>query len=188
MVAPSYKSVQDTSSDPWQTVIDSSESLNCRNKNSNTSDLNLAKLSETCSSQQDSLCGLLNMLAVEQNRNHQLSQEIRELREQKKEWDEMKNISLNPISMPVFFFKDTTVRVKPGKKVTFKVKYEDGLYLIEKKAYSILAFSITRDGLISELCEQIVFLWKEFVKNTSSPLTASAEKLRQKLIADFDEI
>lgn len=187
MVAPFDQLINDTSSDSSQ-MPEIFELSNCRNKNSNTSDVNFAKLSETCSSQPDPLSDLLNMLGVEQKRNHQQSQEITELREQKKEWDKMKNICLNPISMPVFFYKDTTVRIKPGKKITFKVKYEDGLYLVEKKAYSILAFSITRDGLVSELCEQIVFLWKEFVKNTSSPLTASAEKLRQKLIADFDEI
>jgi hypothetical protein len=190
MVTLSDQSVNCTSSTLWAAAFNylSAELSDNRDRGSNTSDVSIARLSATCSSQQDSLSDLMSLLLAERSKNHQLSQEIEELRKQQKEWDKIKEISLSPISMPVYFFNGTTLRVKPPKKITFKVKHEDGLYIIEKKAYSLLAFSITRDGLISELCEQVVFLWEEFVKDTSTPLTASAEKLRQKLIADFEEI
>ena len=36
------------------------------------------------------------MLSIEQRRNEQLSKENMELREQKKEWDEMKKYQLKP--------------------------------------------------------------------------------------------
>lgn len=102
--------------------------------------------------------------------------------------NEMRKSALSPVSLAVFHYGSTFLRTKSRKKMNFKVKLEEGVYLIEVKKYSIFAYSETREGLISELCEELVFLWHAYAKETWMPISPTAKKIGARILRDFEEI
>lgn len=61
------------------------------------------------------------------------------------------------------------------------------LLIVEKPLINLYAYAYTREQLLEEINEQILFMWHEYVKSDESKLAPDAIKLKKELIKFFQE-
>ena len=92
-----------------------------------------------------------------------------------------------PICQRVFSDRETSIRVKCGKRPVFKVFFANNIYFATWRNIQ-LGCSICRDGLIEEVNQTFIFLWNEYAKDTTSLMTASALRIKKLMQYFFEEI
>ena len=83
-----------------------------------------------------------------------------------------------------------------SKPLVFKPKFdegkdlemENGFYEIEYPRLDIYVAGYTRESLINELFETLLYSWKEYAMADDKRLTESARKLKRKMLATFERV
>lgn len=113
--------------------------------------------------------------------------EKRSLEEQLNTLREKLTHNTNPISQRVFSDNEISIRIKSRKRPIFKVVFEKELYSVCWHGIE-LGYSVCRDGLLEEVNQTLVFLWRAYVKYTDVEMTRSALKIKRLMQYFFEEI
>jgi len=86
-----------------------------------------------------------------------------------------------------FSDKGTYIRIKDGKHPVFKVTFENGYHSVCWNGI-VLGCSKSMDGLLKDVSRTLVFLWREYAEAKSSNMTRSALRIRNLMLAYFEEV
>lgn len=95
------------------------------------------------------------------------------------EVNDVEIVSLDSIRFEVVVGHDLSFALR--QPLVAEVAYEDGSFLLENAALSILAYGATRTEAIAEFARDFEVLWQEYVEVSEDELTLDARELRQQL-------
>ena len=93
----------------------------------------------------------------------------------------------HPVRQRVFFDNEISIRIKKNRNPVLKVVYENEFYSVCWHGIE-LGCSICRDGLLEEINQTLVFLWRSYVKTSDDNMTRSALRIRYLMQNFFEEI
>ena len=98
-------------------------------------------------------------------------------------------VDLSPIELNRFEWNGRTLLADHSVEFHPKLDEETNqLYIIEDETLNLHVFASTRQALLEELSEQIVFIWDAYANEVPEKLTKSAQQLRLLYKKHFQEI
>jgi hypothetical protein len=98
-------------------------------------------------------------------------------------------VDLSSILLTEVSYQETKLRFKQSLRLTPTMDEESSqLFVVEDNNINLHVFAYTRDDLIHEINEQIVMMWKSYVKRDVNRLAQDARELREILLNTLEEI
>lgn len=112
---------------------------------------------------------------------------VAEAKEYKEKLDVCQQHDQTPLMYLIFHDNDVAIRPRQGCHPRLAVKYEDGMYVCYW-GKRIVGYSTHRDGMLKEVNDTMVFLWREYVvRFEAKHCTRDAKVLHARLVKNFEE-
>lgn len=98
-------------------------------------------------------------------------------------------VDLSPLNLEEIHWGEQRLRFR--ERIIFRPFMDEEsqqLFVVEEPLISLYAFAYTREQLIQEIHEQIVFMWNEYVKSSEANLAPDALRLRRELLNRIEEV
>ena len=104
------------------------------------------------------------------------------------EVEQIRDLDLSPFVLSKI--EGRTFRLKPRNPISLlPILTDDEQFLyLEHAPWSFDVFATTRAELLAELKEQMLMLWQEYAREPDESLSEPAQKVKQQLLADWEEI
>ena len=110
-----------------------------------------------------------------------------EAQKYKKQLETCLQHDLAPLAYMVFHDNDVTIRPRQGRHPRLMVKFEEEMYVCYW-GKRIVGYSTHRDGMLKEVNDTMVFLWREYVTRFEAKnCTKDARQLHARLVKNFEE-
>ena len=98
-------------------------------------------------------------------------------------------VDLSPLIFEEIYLGEQRLRFRESMNlIPFLDEETQQLFVVEEPVICLYAFAYTREQLIQEIYEQIVFMWNEYVKSTDANLALDALRLRRELLNRLEEV
>ena len=102
--------------------------------------------------------------------------------------EQIRELDLSPFALSEI--EGRAFRLRPRNMISLlPVLTDDEQFLcLEHAHWSLDVFATTRAELLAELKEKMLMLWQEYAREQDEALSEPAQRVKQQLLADWEEI
>jgi hypothetical protein len=100
----------------------------------------------------------------------------------------IEHVDLSPIALVSATFGGRTLSIDPPLVIQLALDETKQLYVATDADLGLHALAYTRDALVEEIHEQLLFLWHTYASDDPIPLTPGAHRVRDALHVRLSEV